>query len=198
MEFLQPFLSALAAVPDFVPLIILPALLSMAAVLFCLFGGRKGYPVAAIFLGGIAFAMTAAKDISGGFAYMGCFFALAAALSALFFIPVPKREKRVSREERMYEKFHADLAATCPIPPKVEKFSEPQTTAKESGMELGHAEQLLERLKKLPLSPSDRLEVDVLARSLDLYREKPLSEEELSMLNDCLAAALKLTAKYQL
>ncbi len=201
MDIFEPVVRALACVPDFVPFLIYPAVLAVVAVLMLTLGGRKAYPYAASALGAAAFSILAAKDVASAFVFAGFYAALAAALRLLFFLPVRGRKKgKRSKDERMYEKFRADLAegGEGALPPKVEKFDAEPVTAEESGLSLCHAEQLLSRLFKLPLSATDRLEAEVISRSLDAYREKPLSEEELRTLNDCLSAVLKLTAKYKL
>ena len=202
MDIFEPVIRAFAAVPDFVPFLIYPAVLVFVTVLMVTLGGRRAFPYAAAALGAAAFSLLSARgDLSAAFVFLGCYAALAALLRLLFFLPLPKkREKGKGKDERMYEKFREDLTqgGAAPLPPKVEKFDEERVTAEESGLRLHHAEELLARLSKLPLSATDRLEMDVISRSLDAYREKPLSEEELRVLNDCLASVLKLTAKYKL
>ncbi len=61
-----------------------------------------------------------------------------------------------------------------------------------------YAESLLAKLQKEKLSPTDRLEADVLARTLSALKGRPLTEEEARTFNDCLATILRLTAKYKL
>ena len=81
-----------------------------------------------------------------------------------------------------------------------EEFENDETLfpREESSMRLSHATDLLEQLTKSELSASDRLEADALAHTLEGYRDKELTFEEMRSLNDCLATILKLTAKYKL
>lgn len=197
---MEALAGAFALVPEFVPLFVYPAVLLLVAVLMTALGGRRAYPYAAFALIAGAFAMCAARDLAGAFVFAGVFTAFAALLRLLFFLPLPKKgEKKRDRDEEMYEKFRAPLDGGIPNePPKVERFDAELFTAEESGIELRHAEELLAKLKKLPLSATDRLEAEVIGRSVAAYSEKPLSEEERRTLNDCLAAILKLTAKYKL
>ncbi|MDE6677389.1 MAG: hypothetical protein K2K12_06755 [Clostridia bacterium] len=195
-------------VPAWLPLILLPSLLAAVAIALTLFGGRKFYRYIAALLGGIGFFfVTCIDDLKGAFVFLGLYIVLAAALRLLFFIPRPfKRRGRGSmeREEKIYRKFRESLTEQAweteqramPLPDDFEE--EPHATAEEYGAHLSHATELLSRLKKMELSPTDRLETDALSRSVEALRGKPLSEEETGVLNDCLASVLKLTAKYKL
>lgn len=74
----------------------------------------------------------------------------------------------------------------------------------EYGMEdgklrLDHVRKMLLKLKTAELSPGDRLEAEGISRLITLYATKDLlSPKEVRDLNDCLAAVLKMTAKYAL
>ncbi len=199
------------AVPAWVPLIFLPCLLALVAVVLTLFGGRKLYRYFAVIFGALGFFLITCIDgTKSAVVYLGLYFALAFALRLLFFIPCPltfhrTRNKRGAREEKIYRKFRQTLSAQSmsegePLMalPMAANYEQPRVTAEECGMRLDHVTELLEQLKKEDLSPTDRLETDALSRSLDACRNKSLTEEEMCMLNDCLAAVLKLTAKYKL
>ena len=204
MKGFTDFIALLGGMPVWVSLIVCPAAVVAAAVLFTLFGGRKAYPALAVAIGGAGIALVSTKFSAGEtLAYFGLFSALSALLSLLFLFPTVKRaakRKGESREERIYRKFHEELREDIPaqLPPKVNCFEEAPAPAEESGMRLSYVTTLIGKLTKCRLTPADRLEVDVLDRSVSAYRGKALSESELSTLNDCLASVLKLTAKYQL
>lgn len=197
--------------PDWLPLIFLPAVLAAVAVLLTLLGGRKLYLPLAVVLGAIGFLLVACKaSLTAALLYAGLFAALAALLRLLFFFPclheARKKERRYSsREEKIYRKFREPLTEAVPpaekLPPKVccyESAPAPSATAEESGMQLLHVRELIQKLQAEELSPSDRLETDVISRRIDALHEKELTQDELSTLNDCLASVLKLTAKYKL
>ena len=195
-------------VPAWLPLILLPVLLAVVAVILTLCGGRKFYRYIAVLIGGVGFFfVTCIDDLKGAFVFLGLYIVLAAALRLLFFIPCPlknrKKESR-EREERIYRRFHESLTEQAAeieqtaLPVASGYESQPHVTAEEFGAHLTHVTELLTQLKKMELSPTDRLETDSLSRSVDALRGKPLSEEEMGILNDCLASVLKLTAKYRL
>lgn len=194
-------------VPAWLPLILLPSLLAAVAIALTLFGGRKFYRYVAWLLGGIGFFfVTCIDDLKGAFVFLGLYIVLASALRLLFFIPCPlhhrKRESK-EREERIYRKFRESLTEQLDTEQRATPLlsdyeQEAHSTAEEYGAHLSHAVELLTRLKKMELSPTDRLETDALSRSVDALQGKPLTEEETGVLNDCLASVLKLTAKYKL
>lgn len=207
MEILQKIIEVLSKVPEWACLYVVPALVAVSAVGFVFTKRRKWFYAAAAFFGAVGFLFAYAHDASLAFVYLGVLTALTAALSLLYLIPVPKkRERRRSREEKMYEKFREELSEQpykprSSMPPKVccyERAEERGATAEEYGMSLSYADTLLEKLRQKKLDAGDRLESEELLRRLDCYREKPLGEAERSSLNDCLASILKLTAKYQL
>ena len=106
-----------------------------------------------------------------------------------------------SRAERLYERFREELTELpdrpAAQPPKVCCFEEPSAPVQDAP-EPSYAMKLLEKLQKEKLSPTDRLETDVLSHTVSGLSGRPLSEEEARTLNDCLASVLRLTAKYKL
>ena len=66
-------------------------------------------------------------------------------------------------------------------------------------LRLDHVRKMLARLKAAELTPGDRLEAEGISRTITLYASKDLlTAKEVHELNDCLAAVLKMTAKYAL
>lgn len=204
MEILRDLISALSGTPAWVPLALFPGLLIVAAVLFTVFGGRRAYVCVAAALGSACFALMCCKGtLSEAFFCLAVFAAAAALLRLLFFLPRPHRtrkEARKGREERMYERFREALSEVpdrpAPQPAKVCCFEEEPLVA--AAPDASYAESLLAKLQKEKLSPTDRLEADVLARTLSALKGRPLTEEEARAFNDCLATILRLTAKYKL
>lgn len=178
--------------PDLVSLILCPALLLAAGLIFAVLHLRKAYLPLAVGLGGAAGFLIACEGSTGAefFAYLAAYTVFAVLVSLLFLIPFPTRKKNGADE--LYEKFHEELE-TFP-----ETGEEPAEEAEECGLQLDHAVSLVEQLKKCSLTAADRLEVDVLARTLDGYRSRALTAEEIRAVNDCLASVLKFTAKYKL
>lgn len=192
-------------VPDWVALIVCPALVGLVAVLLTVFGGRRAYVPCAVALGCAGFFLLCCKnDLTAAFAYLALFSALAGIFALLFLIPCPFRkrvsreEKRRARDEAIYEKFHEDLTAPAEEGESAKEGETPFATAEECGTCLSHVTTLLAKLKKEKLSPADRLETEALTRTVEGFRGKALSEKDLRLMNDCLAAVLKLTAKYKL
>ncbi len=207
MNTFEKIVTVAAEAPWWIPLIVCPALVLAAALVFALAGGRKAYPAVALFAAGAGFALLSARgDLTTACFYLGCMGALSALFALFLLIPRPRRgarRKGGSKAERMYEKFRIPLEAEGEVarPPKECCFAEAPAehfTLEESGMRLTHAAALLEKLFACPLSAGDRLEAQALARRLDGYRGRLLTEAELSALNDCLASVLRLTAKYKL
>lgn len=207
MEIFEKLMAVLARTPAWVPLVLAPALLVLAAALFTLFGGRKAYKYVAVALGAAGFALLCCMtSLGGAFCFLALFAALAALLRLLFFLPRPRRRSgrakgnAKGRAERIYERFHEKLTETpdrpAPQPAKVCCFEEPP--AVEDAPEPSYALRLLEKLQKEKLTPTDRLEADVLARTVSGLKGRALTEEEARTFNDCLASVLRLTAKYKL
>ena len=204
---LQKLFDVLALTPDWVYLYLLPALIAGAAVGFVFARKRRWYFCPATALTAVGFMMAYAANKTLSVIYLGLLAVFCALLALLFLIPCPKRrEKGVkkSRLDEMYEKFREPLseqpyAPQKAMPPKECCFEKGESiTAEASGMSLDYADTLLNKLHASKLSAGDRLEVQELSARLDYYRGKALYEDERSALNDCLAAILKLTAKYQL
>ena len=208
MEKFQQLLNHLASVPDWVYLYLLPALIAGAAVGFVFAPERRWYFCPATVLTALGFIMAYAANKAASVIYLGILVSVCALLCLLFLIPRPKKGEngvKKSRLDAMYEKFHEALSekpygVQKAMPPKECCFErgDEGITAQASGMSLDYADTLLNKLHASKLSAGDRLEVQELSTRLDFYRNKALYEDERSALNDCLAAILKLTAKYQL
>ena len=207
MEIFEKLMEALGHTPAWVPLVLAPALLVFAAVLFTLFGGRKAYRYVAAVLGAAATALLFCMTPPGGaFFFLALFAALAALLCLLFFFPSLRRRqktargKRTDRAERIYERFREKLTETpdrpAAQPAKVCCFEEPP--AEEAAPEPSYALRLLEKLQKEKLTPTDRLETDVLARTVSGLKGRALTEDEARTFNDCLASVRPFGGKYRL
>ena len=199
MEIFLQFTELLAETPAWVPLVLLPALTACAAVLFTLAGGRRAYPcVSGAFVAAGFALMCCLTETGGAFVYAGTFAALAALLALLFFLPRPKRRRGTTREERIYERFRGEpLPAPAPQegPAKVCCFETPAPVA--AAPDLEHALTLLGRVRKAKLSSADRLETDVLLRTLSAMQGRQLTEQEQGIVNDSLSSVLKLAGKYK-
>ena len=205
MEIFRQIMEVFAAVPDWVPLILCPALTVAAAVAFAIFGGRRGYPLLAGILGAVGVAlMSAGATVAEALCYAALFALIACAAGLLLLLPrCKKRMRRTSRDERIYQRFRAELE-NAPVPaangqaaPVKECCFEPAPAVQEAP-ELNYALSLLEKLRRGELSATDRLEADMLGRTLSAMQGRLLTAEEKNTLNDCLASVLKLTAKYKL
>lgn len=200
MEIYLRLIELLSRVPAWIPLIVFPVAALGASLCLALFGGRRFYIPAACAIAACGFALIAAKgELTAAFVYIGAAAVLFVLFSLCFLLPRVRRKRGESRGERIYKKFHeeAERPAADALPPKVCCFEEP-ATAEESGMRLVYVTSLINRLKGCKLTPADRLELEALGRSVDGCRGRSLTGEELASLNDCLAAVLKLTAKYKL
>lgn len=197
-----------AGVPAWAGLIAVPAALVLIAAVLWLFGGKSAFTGAAAVLGGAGVLIVALHaETTVALCYLALYLVLCGVLRVLICIPSPVgRKKRGKREERIYKKFYEPLK-TEPVPasgkpPKVVCYEQapaaPAATAADSGMSLGYVSGLIARLKTEQLSPTDRLETEVIERTVEGYKNRELTEEELGVLNDCLATVLKLTAKYKL
>lgn len=130
--------------------------------------------------------------------YLALFAGLGLLPLPLFSIPKRKREQR---EEKLYQKFKTETEEPFPPrrndPPKVCCFEEQRgETPEERGMKLSYVISLLEKLKRERLTPADRLEVEMLSRSVTGAETRPLTDPEADDLSDSLSAVLRLTAKY--
>lgn len=209
METFLNIIETIGKAPAWLPLVFLPCVLGVVAAVMTVLGGRRFYWYLAAPIGGLAFfLMLCMGDLKTAFVFLGLYATLAFLLRLLFLIPCPLTYKRTRgrREEKIYRKFREELKGqisdanvdvkVLPVPVAAEPT--PCVTAEESGTRLNHVTELLAQLKKEELSPTDRLEADALSRSVEAFAGRALTEEEMSMLNDCLAAVLKLTAKYKL
>ena len=195
MDMFLKFMELCAALPDLVVLLVCPALLLIAGILLAVFGEKKLYPIFSVILGGAGGFLVICKDPFIGLAYLALFVAFAGLVSLLFLIPFGRKEKAEDQtQEELYEKFALPLE----LPEEEESFEEERFDREESGLRLEHTQNLLEQLKKSELTAGDRLEADALSRTLEGYRDRELTADEMRALNDCLATVLKLTAKYKL
>lgn len=205
MDILYEIMQVAARAPEWIALAVCPGLILLSALFFTLAGGRKAYPFVAAGLCGVQFSLLYAREEGSALFCLGLSVAASALFALLFLIPRPRRKKKEDRAEQIYRKFRAELSEPAEHadshPPKVCCFEEPpadRVSPEESGMRLSHADSLLAKLRTVKLSAGDRLEADSLARTLDAYRGRALTSEELRALNDCLATVLRLTAKYKL
>ena len=205
MEIFRQVLEVFAAVPAWVPLILCPALTVASAVAFAVFGGRRAYPVLAGILGAAGVAiMSAAATVGETLCYAALFSLISCAAGLLLLLPKhAKKLRRTSRDERIYQRFRAELsnapaqASAQPASPAKVCCFEEETPVQEAP-ELSYALSLLDKLRREELAATDRLEADMLGKTLLAMRGRLLTMDEKNTLNDCLASVLKLTAKYKL
>lgn len=191
MNIFYDFLNLVAKLPDFVSLLLCPALLLIAGLILAGFDLKKAYVPVAAALGGAGFFLVYCKSTAVGFAYLGLYVAWAVLVSLLFLLPWRRGE--ASAQEELYAEFHRELEIL-----EEESVQEETVDREECDLRLSHTLELLEQLKKSELSASDRLETDALSRTVDAFRDRELTMSEMRSLNDCLATILKLTAKYKL
>ncbi len=191
MDLMYQLMDLVAKLPELVVILVCPALLLVCGVLFAIFGLKKVYLPVAVGLGGVAFFLTASKDLASSFAYLGLY-TVWAILVTLFFL-IPPRKRGTSQEE-MFETFYRPLD----LGEESESIPDETLDEEECSLRLSHTLELLEKLKKSDLSAGDRLEADALSKTLDGFSERELTSSEMRSLNDCLATVLKLTAKYKL
>lgn len=196
MEYFLRMLDGIAAVPSFVPLTLLPALLPVGAAVLALVGKKNWYRVLAFSLWAASFTLLCCGgNLAAAFAFSGLY-CLFASLCALLLLLPSCRKKKADRAEAMYEKFHEDIGpAPAARPPKVCCFED--SLPEEGGADVAHALALAQKLKKEKLSPADRLELEAVIRTVEGCR-RPLGREGQDLLNDSLASILRLTAKYRL
>ena len=197
MDIFLKVLAALRAVPDWVYLLLLPALLLPLAVGLFFLRRPKIYAQLAAMLGLCGTACAASEGQEAAIAYIALFSLLAILLQPRI-LPADKRKKRA---ERIYREFHEELnapegKAEAPLPPKVCCFETPPAT--EDDIQLDHVTALIQKLKKEKLTASDRLELEALCRTVDGCKNRALTDAERDTLNDCLASVLRMTAKYKL
>ncbi len=203
MEVFRKIMQGLAYLPDWLVFLLPVVILAAAAGLFTYFGGRKGYPVTAIATCSFFFAVLCAKgEVALGCAFVGILIAVSALLALLFLLPSRRKKQgnKQTREQKMFDKFYQPLETVpleveSPRPPKVCCYQEESVS---QATQLSYVKTLVEKLRTQKLSAGDRLELDVLTRSLDGFRGKELSSQDMSLFNDCLATVLRFIAKYQL
>ncbi len=212
MDVFIRFVNAIGGMPDWLSLLGFPILLLPAAAAMWAFEKRKWYFSVCCIFSAIGFTLVCCEGESRyAFVWLSLFALECVLVNGVFYLPKRKRKAKRSKAEKMYEKFHLELegeerrepAPAPQRPPKItcypeEVGREDAVAAEDAGLRLSHAGELLARLRAGKLSAGDRLETDVLARTLETFRNKRLTPSELDSLNDCLASVLKLTAKYSL
>ena len=96
-------------------------------------------------------------------------------------IPFPKKKEK-DRGDDLYDAFYAPLEEE---PLTDEDAMPPALSAEEGSLQLAHVDSLVEKLRGAELDPADRLELDAVVRSLDVYRGKDLTAGQQRALNDC-------------
>lgn len=202
MEVFSRFIAWTAQLPDVLSLLLCPILFLVCALLLVLWKKRGAIKYFSLLFGGVGAFLVGCKGVEYALPWAALYLALYGVIALLLRIPRRKKQNK-SKEDLLYEKFYIPLGeeeAPRDLPPKVNCFPEETegVGAEESGVCLAHVSALLTRLQGAKLSATDRLETDVIARTLQTYRYKKLNGEELRTLNDCLATVLRLTAKYAL
>ncbi len=200
MHIFEQIISSFSGIPPWVTILLLPALFLVYAVLTALFGGRASYPFVLCAGCAIEGIMTCAYGAAAAVFACGAFALFAAIVRLLYLLPRIGR----NREPRSYRILRQMARAEAggegfEVPIKTCAYEDAaRVTVNDRGMKLSHAEELLSRLRRASLTPPDRLEADVLARTLQGWGERALSEEETALLSDSLTTLLKLCAKYKL
>lgn len=199
MDIFNGILESFTLIPAWVTLVLLPSLFLAYAVLVTLFGGRASYPFVAIAGCAAAFVLLSPRDLSAACAFTGLFALYAAFLRLLLIFPRPERARAKRTQTKKTEQAES-VSRKSAIVPREKRcaFEEPAVSPEQCGMRLVHAEEMLAKLRRAPLTAADRLEVDTLVRTVAAYRTKALTEPEIAHLNDSLAAVLKLMAKYKI
>ncbi len=204
MQIFIRFIGLIARLPDWVSLLLCPILFLTCSLVFAFTKKRQWLNYTAFAFGAAGCFLVCCEGGAGvAFIWSGLYTLLFLAVKVTYFF-TRKKGKKQSKEDAMYEKFHLPLNEPTVMEeggkiPKVNCYFEEETPlrdAEESGLRLEHVLELLKKLQTMKLSPSDRLETDVVSRRVNGLRYKKLTEEELSVLNDCLATTLRLTAKY--
>lgn len=192
LSLLQSMMRSLATLPDWLLFFGVPALTIVVSAILAFVRAKEAFLPVAVALGGIGlFFADCIASGRGTTAWIAFYLVIASISYSFFFIRRPKREKG-DRNEEIYRAFHADLEIG-------ESGALPVSEEAEAGeLQLAHVDELIEALKAIDLSPTDRLELDGISRTIDLFRDKGLTPEERRTLNDCLGSVLKLTAKYRL
>lgn len=184
--------------------LICPALLIVVGLVLAIFHAKKAYLPLAVALGGAQlfllcnfFGEASASDAHMLFigAWAGIYLVLCVLVRLLFLIPF-RREKRKDRAEEIYRKFRVGLELSDDEARN--DASEDIRIDVEESVRMQHILDLLEKLRACKLSASDRLETDAISRTLDAFRGKQLTADDLPVVNDSLASVLRMTAKYKL
>lgn len=167
----------------------------------------------AVVTDGICFllALLSARFSDADTAVFGVLLAVVTSLLASVYqiADVISEKRRIRREKRAEENrrsvftlperentFVRDRLNTTLRP---EEGEEGEYGMEDGKLRLDHVRKMLLKLKTAELSPGDRLEAEGISRLITLYATKDLlSPKEVRDLNDCLAAVLKMTAKYAL
>ena len=193
MDLFYGISEAFALIPDWISFfIVLPAVLVLA----CVEGGTGGkrrtlFSLIDGALLGIGAVLLAGKG-SARIVLFGGSFVLLTALRPLAVRGSELAAGCVKRKKPT----RCEMLTDSRYPPKICRFEEPSSDM--PYVETSYAEELLLRLARLDLSPSDRMEQEALSRSLLALKKRPLDAEESSRLNDALASTLKLAARYKL
>lgn len=177
-----------------------PCLFLVAGVLCLIFKKVPLFAASAFFFGGVQTLLaTAILPLEQALCEIALFLCETGILLLFLCLParVGKREKK-SREDEIFEKFYQPLEPVSgrSLPPKVSANEEEYRTAEEDGLRFEYVGVLINKLRAAKLSPGDRLETDVIARSVCALKDKKLSPEEKELLGDYLSSLIKLVAKY--
>ena len=191
MESLKVLAGAMGALPDWA-LFAVPACILLYALATVLFGGRRAYPYLSFLLLAVAVLFSAGRGSAERFFYLGLCAAVAAGAGlAVAFLRPHGRERELpaaaepSKTRRTVRIGDAKAGPPVYIP------------ASECGIDMAHARSCLAKLRRAPLTAGDRIEADVLTRTLERADRAALTEEEIVRANDALAATIKLAAKYK-
>ncbi len=179
---------ALAGIPDWA-LFFVPALLLLYTLATVLFGGRQVYPYVAFSLIVLAAVLGAGRGAAVDLIYVGLTASVGGMSRMVLSLTPPRAKNRrecTPRFEDIQTARAESAAGEVPAYIPVEKC----------GIDMAHAREYLQRLRRAPLSAGDRLEVDVLGRSLESMNKAALTGEELVRINESLAALFKIAAKY--
>lgn len=193
---IRDFLQLVAQLPEWLLYFGVPALLVVTGLILAVVHADRAYPPVALFLGAVGLFLFAsiAVELTDYAVWAAVYLAVAALVRLLFLIPFPKKKEK-DRGDALYDAFYAPLEED---PLAEEDAMPPALSAEEGSLQLAHVDSLVEKLRGAELEPADRLELDAVVRSLDVYRGKDLTAGQQRALNDCLSAVLKLTAKYSL
>jgi len=176
--------------------------------------GRTFYSLSALSLGGAWVSVLAQNEgltLREYVIFCATFLEIAvgfyALLSVIAFIKKKREKRRKEREEicrravyMLPDRENTFLRERLQTGLRVEeeKGGEPiDVNVARQEVKLAYIQKMVLRLKASPLSASDRLETENLARLVNLYAvSNEVSASDLRSLNDCLSKILKLSAKY--